>query len=100
VDELRQEAETMRLRITYLDQFAFVPPATLIGAITAALPATVTVQRVSVEGYRFVMDVRGSDLLPAARELDALPMVTDVTVQSRSEGNGVVAGQIRGRLGP
>lgn len=100
VDELRQEAETMRLEIAHLDRFAFVPPATLIGAIAAGLLPAVTVQRVSVEGYRFVLEIRGSDLLPAARDLEALPMVTEVTVQSRSEGNGMVAGQIRGRLGP
>jgi hypothetical protein len=100
VSELQQESEALHRTIAGLDQFAFVPPATLVGTIAAALPATVTVQRVSVEGYRFVVDARGSSLLPTARELAALPMVTDVTVQSRSEGNGVVSGQVRGRLGP
>ncbi len=100
VNELRQEAETLQRTIADLDQFAFMPPATLIGTIAAALPATVTAQRVSVGGHRFVVDARGSALLPAARALEALPMVTDVTVQSRSEDNGLVSGQIRGRLGP
>ena len=100
MNELQQEAGTLQRTITDLDQFAFVPPATLVGTIAAALPATVTAQRVSVGGYRFVVDARGSTLLPAARELEALPMVTDVTVQSRSEDNELVSGQIRGRLGP
>ena len=100
VSELRQDAEALQRTIAQLDHFAFVPPATLIAAITAVLPATVTAQRVSVGGYRFVVDVRGSSLLGAAREIEALPMITEVTVQSRSDSNGVVSGQIRGRLGP
>ncbi|MBU8912870.1 MAG: hypothetical protein KOO61_02530, partial [Spirochaetales bacterium] len=75
VSELRQEAETLQRTIADLDHFAFVPPATLIGAITAVLPAAVTAQRVSVGGYRFVVDARGSSLLAAAGELEALPMV-------------------------
>ena len=100
VNELLQQAETLQRTIADLDHFAFLPPATLIGTIVAALPATVTAQRVSVGGYRFVVDARGSTLLPAARKLEALPMVTDVTVQSRSEDDGLVSGQIRGRLGP
>ncbi len=100
VSELQQESEALHRKIAGLDQFAFVQPATLVGAIAAALPATVTIQRVSVGGYRFVVDARGSSLLPTARELEALPMVTDVTVQSRSGDNGMVFGQIRGRFGP
>jgi len=100
VVELHREVEALQQSIARLDQYVSVPPATLIGAIVATLPATISVQQVSIGEDRFIVDARGDTLLPAAQALETLPMVTDVTVQSRSEGNGLVFGQIRGRLGP
>jgi hypothetical protein len=100
VSDLEREAGALQETIAGLDQFALVPPASLVGAIVAALPATVTVGRLSIGRESFVVDARGDNLLGAVGALEALTMVADVTVQSRSEADGSVSGQIRGRLGP
>jgi type II secretory pathway component PulM len=100
VNRLQREAETLEEATAGLDQFALVPPASLVGAIVSSLPPTVTAARLQVGRENFVVELRGEDLLQPVQALSALAMITDVTVQSRSEADGSVSGEIRGRIGP